>query len=113
MKQLGGSIALICGILGIFAPFIDGFVAVVATQNGSPLEASGFVLGISALCSVVVMALAGLVLNRKSRFFGVLLIGFSVLGDALSVGNISDFLFWIAAFGGVLSLFGKRDPQVT
>ena len=108
MRRFGGSVSLACGILGIFAPFIDAFGALLSTRDRLVIDANPFAIAIGAFSAVVVMLLAGTILNRSSRLFPVLLIGYCVLAIAMSLGDITRFLLWAAMFGAILSLFGRR-----
>lgn len=112
MRRIGGSIALTCGILGIFAPFIDAFFALAATKDRLVIDANPYALGISAFSSVVIMLLAGTVLNRRSRIFPILVIIFSLFAAALTFGDIARALILIAGLGGLLALFGRRKTYV-
>lgn len=108
MKRFGGSIALTCGILGIFAPFIDAFFALARTQDRLTIEANPFSLGFGALIFVIVMALAGFILNRQHRAFAIALMIFCFIANVPVFGVIGKTLLWCAFAGGALSLFERR-----
>lgn len=111
MRRIGGGIALAAGILGLFAPFLDGFFALVAADGGTPLEANAFAICIGAGSALAVMVLGALIISRSSRLFGVLLIGLCLVAVIATLGTLSRILLSIALLGGALSLIGGRTAS--
>lgn len=106
MKKAGGIIALIAGILALFAA---GFTLVFGGL-GSVFDAEGAdtVIGLGwggVLFSFITIILGAVAISAKGRAVGILLIVSSLLGAILGGTFVAIFMV-LALVGGILSTLG-------
>lgn len=110
MRQAGGIIAIVAGILAVLAA---GFTLVVGGL-GSALEVDGagtaVVLGgVGALFSFLAIVLGAIMLAVERRLVAVLTILCAIGGAVLSGNAVATFMI-LALIGGVLALFDRKKP---
>ncbi len=113
MKKAGGIVAIIAGVLGIFAALVTlmfGGMAGAVDANGA-----GTVVGLGfggIFFSFLVIVFGSICIGAKGKISGILLIISSILGMVLGGTFVALFLF-LSLIGGILALFGNKPvtPQ--
>ncbi len=108
MKKAGGIIALIAGILGIFAA---GATLLVGGIGGA-FEATGASTVVNlgwggVIFSFIVIILGALVIGAKSKVPGILLIVNSIAGAILGGTLVAVFML-LSLVGGILAVVGTK-----
>lgn len=110
MQKAGGIIAIIAGVLGVFAAgatlLIGGISVATQTENGSTVVALGWG---GVLFSFACIVLGAVALNTRSRWPGALLI-LSAAAGAILGGTLVAVFMALAFVGGLLALFVKKQP---
>ena len=111
MKKSGGILAIISGILGIFATIatgvFGGFVVAIGGEKGD-IVGTMFLAG--SFFSLVSIVLGTICMNAKRKIAGVLLV-ISSFGGIFSGGLIVAVFMLMSLFGGILSIIGtKKEP---
>lgn len=111
MKKAGGIIALIAGILGIFA----AFATLLVGGLGSAVEAEGAktVVGLGwggVLFSFLTIIFGAVCMGAKSRTPSALLVTSSILGAVMGGTMVALFMV-LALVGGIIAMIGTKKPS--
>ena len=107
MRKAGGIIALVAGILSVFAAIFTLFVGGI----GGALEAEGAetVIGLGwggVFFSFMVIVLGAVIIGRQGKFSCILLMVSAIAGAVLG-GTIVAIFMALALMGGIIAIFDK------
>jgi hypothetical protein len=112
MRKSGGIIALIAGIFGVIAAVFTMFMGGIAGAVGA--DGAETVVGLGwggVFFSFLTIVFGAICIGAESRTPGVLLIITAILGAVLG-GTLVAVFMALAAFGGILALFGNKKVKL-